>query len=177
MNIDQFISREIIPSTQHKTFYHFTDRRNLPQIREHGILSMAKLKAAAIKIPAPGGNQWSFDADEASGMDKYVHLCFTTNHPMVFHAVNDGRIKELIYLRIKPEVIRLPGVMVTRDVSNQKGVIPEPVQAIADMDHEVIYKRTNWKIPEVLARLKAAERYEILVPNQVPIELVINPNG
>lgn len=177
MNIDQFISREISSSTQHKTFYHFTDRRNLPLIRQHGILSMAKLKAAGIEIPAPGGNQWSFDADAASGMDKYVHLCLTTNHPMVFHAVNDGRIEQLIYLRIKPEIIKQSGVMVTRDVSNQKGIDPEPIQALEKMDHEVIYKRTNWKIPEIHARLKAAERYEILIPDTVPLEFVINPNG
>ena len=38
-------------------FYHFTDRRNLPMIQEHGgLYSLAKLREMKINVPAPGGN-------------------------------------------------------------------------------------------------------------------------
>jgi hypothetical protein len=47
--------------------------------------------------PAHGGNQWSLDADQASGMDEFVHLCFMTGHPMLNHAINDGRIQQFQY--------------------------------------------------------------------------------
>ena len=51
------------------TFFHFTDRKNLPGIRQHGILSMHQVRAMGLQVPATGGNQWSLDADAASGMD------------------------------------------------------------------------------------------------------------
>jgi hypothetical protein len=63
--------------------YHFTDRRNLDFIRKHGGLHpYADLVKMKVNIPAPGGNQWSWDADTAKGLERYVHLCFRTNHPM-----------------------------------------------------------------------------------------------
>lgn len=73
--------------------YHFTDRRNLPLIREHGgLYPLAKLRKKNIEVPAPGGNQWSHDADEIKGMDEYVHLCFCNNHPMEHVARQAGHI-------------------------------------------------------------------------------------
>jgi hypothetical protein len=39
------------------SFYHFTDRRNLPKIREHGgLYSLAMLREMEVEVPAPGGN-------------------------------------------------------------------------------------------------------------------------
>jgi len=32
----------------------------------------------------PGGNEQSINCDNISGMDKYVHLCFSTDHPMKY---------------------------------------------------------------------------------------------
>jgi hypothetical protein len=63
--------------------YHFTDRRNLDLIRQHGGLHpMADLGKRGVKVPAPGGNEWSRDADGLKGMERYVHLCFRSHHPM-----------------------------------------------------------------------------------------------
>ena len=72
-------------------FYHFTDTRNLPSIRAHGLLSMRELRQRGIVV-TPGGNDWSLDADQRSGMDGYVHLCFFKGHPMEWLATQDGRI-------------------------------------------------------------------------------------
>jgi hypothetical protein len=64
------------PLRQIPLLYHFTDRRNLPLIRKlGGLYPRAELEEKAIKVPAPGGNQWSRDADEMKGMHQYVHLC------------------------------------------------------------------------------------------------------
>ena len=50
-------------------FYHFTDRRNLTLIREFGgLFSLARLMEREIMIPAPGGNDWSHEADEKKGL-------------------------------------------------------------------------------------------------------------
>jgi hypothetical protein len=46
------------------------------------------------------------------------------------------------------------------------------------IDFEVLYTRTNWSDPQVKQRLQAAEKYEILVPRSIPLELIRNlPNG
>src|SRR5205809_5283998 len=67
--------------------YHFTDRRNLPLIRDlGGLYPLAELVRKGVDVPAPGGNEWSRDADGMRGMDQYVHLCFRSTHPMAFIA-------------------------------------------------------------------------------------------
>lgn len=103
------------------SFYHFTDRKNAASIREHGgLYSLAVLRAMGIEIPAPGGNDWSHDADEMKGLDQYVHLCFRPNHPMEYVACQDGRISDRVYLQIHPDILQIKGVMFTADVSNNR---------------------------------------------------------
>ncbi len=160
--------------------YHFTDRRNLPLIREHGgLYPMSKLKKKEIEVPAPGGNAWSQDADGMKGMDKYVHLCFRATHPMEFLARQDGRIKDSIFLQIHPDVLLWDGVKFTADVSNKAGVALHTIEEAREIiDFEILYTRTNWHDPAILARLQQAEKYEILVPKKIPLDLMRNlPNG
>jgi hypothetical protein len=53
------------------SLYHFTDRRNLPLVRElGGLYPIAELRERKIEIPAPGGNHWSQEADGRMGMDR-----------------------------------------------------------------------------------------------------------
>ena|SRR5258707_471906 len=160
------------------TFYHFTDRRNLALIRTHGLCSSAGLKKKGIAIPAPGGNQWSQEADANKGMDRYVHLCFKANHPMEYLARQDGRIKDSIFLQIHPDVLQIEGVMFSAGVSNKTGVQIVPIEeAYGLIDFQVLYTRTNWGDPEIQQRLQQAEKCEILIPDYVPIELIRNlPN-
>jgi hypothetical protein len=77
--------------------YHFTDRRNLSLIWDlDGLWSTTKLNEMAVKF-YPGGNQHSLVADEMFGIDRYVHLCFKSNHPMEYLA------KWWCYLRRDPK--------------------------------------------------------------------------
>ena len=91
-------------------------------IRKHGLYSTAKLKLKGMKIPAPGGNEWSQEADANKGVDRYVHLCFKANHPMEYLAREDGRIMDSIFLQIHPDVLQIKGVMFSAGVSNKAGV-------------------------------------------------------
>lgn len=160
--------------------YHFTDRRNLPAIREHGgLYPMTKLKERKIEVPAPGGNEWSRDADGMKGMDSYVHLCFRATHPMEYLARQDGRIEDSIFLHIHADVLLWDGVRFTADVANKRGVEIHTIeQARKIIDFEVLYTRTDWRDPEIQTRLKQAEKYEILVPKKIPLDMIRNlPNG
>jgi hypothetical protein len=157
-------------------FYHFTDRRNLEAIRHTGgLYSFAKLQEMKIEIPAPGGNQWSRDADDQRGLDRYVHLCFKANHPMEYTARQEGRIGDSIFLQIHPDVLKNDGVMFTPDVSNKAGVEMITMEkALEVIDFPVLYTRTDWTDPKVQARLQLAEKCEILIPDHIPMNLIRN---
>jgi hypothetical protein len=163
-----------ILSKSGRVFFHFTDTRNLPSIREHGLLSMYELRQRRI-IMAPGGNDWSIEADRRSGMDRYVHLCFFEEHPMDYIAQKEGRIEKTRFLRIDPTVLTMDGVLVSTEVSNKAGALPQPADTMVKaLDLEVIYTRTDWKDPKIQARLRSARKCEILVPDHIPIELIRN---
>ncbi|WP_448481438.1 DarT ssDNA thymidine ADP-ribosyltransferase family protein [Pseudoxanthomonas mexicana] len=155
-------------------FYHFTDERNLPSIREQGgLLSLAELRRRGVVPPAPGGNDWSHEADVRVGMDQYVHLCFINDHPMEFRARESGRIQRSRFLEIDPAVVKIDGVMFTADVSNKAGVSPIGIkEALATMDFPVIYTRLDWRDPDVRKRRDIAKKYELLVPTQVPLDMI-----
>jgi hypothetical protein len=162
------------------SFYHFTDRANSASIRHLGGLhSLAALREMGIEIHAPGGNDWSHDADRMKGLDQYVHLCLRPNHPMEYVARQDGRIANPIYLQVHPDILRIKGVMFTADVSNKSGVeIISLAKALDVIDFKVLYTRTDWTEPDVQRRLKQAEKYELLVPNHVPMKYIRNlPDG
>ena len=153
-------------------FFHFTDTRNLPSIQEHGLLSMRSLREKNVVI-APGGNEWSINADLRSGMDGFVHLCFFDEHPMEFLATKDGRIRESKFLRILPDVLLTEGTLITDMVANRADAVTKPAEdMISKLDLKVIYTRTDWKDPKIQARLKAARRCEILVPKSIPIKFI-----
>lgn len=160
--------------------YHFTDRRNLDLIRKLGGLHpLAELKRKGIEVPAPGGNEWSHDADGMTGMDEHVHLCFRSNHPMEYVARKEGRIADSIFLNVHPQVLQWEGVLFTPDVANKSGVQAYPIHDAVEMiDYEVLYTRTDWSDPSIRQRLLQAEKCEVLVPRLIPLDLIRNlPHG
>jgi hypothetical protein len=169
------------PFDRIRYFYHFTDRRNLSSIRERGGLhSTAKLREIGIDTFHPGGNELSLDADRRFGMDRFVHLCFNTNHPLEYLARQDGRIQRTAWLYVNPAVLALKGVLFTPGVANRADMVAVPIFEAADMiDFEVLYTRTDWSDPAIYARRQAAERCEILVPDTVPFKYFSEyfPNG
>jgi hypothetical protein len=171
--LQHFIAGRVAKSTQHNCFYHFTDRKNLDSIRERGLLCTAELKRQKL-FPqvTPGGDQNSLHSDEANGTDKYVCLCFTNNHPMCYVA-SSNRGLDAVYLRIRPEILKVNGVMITNAPSNQTGVQKVlAAAALSNLDLDVIYTRLDWTDPAVNGRLQIAEKYEILVPQRVTIDYI-----
>lgn len=163
-----------------RSLFHFTDRRNLASIREKGgLYSYAKLKEMGIEIPAPGGNEWSHDADAYKGMDRYVHLCFRPTHPMLYVAKSEGRIASSIFLNIHTDILKVENVRFTAGVSNKADVETHSIEeAMGMIDFDMLYGRwKDWSKPEIQARLQEVEKYEILVPDHIPLEKILNcPN-
>lgn len=168
MNIEDFITH-INGSPQHNHFYHFTDEVNIPNIAKRGLLSKDQMRAEGWWPETTGGEELSHRLDDQRGISRYVSLCFTRNHPMMFVANRAGRIPSPKYLGISTAVLRTPGVRVAFDVANKNNArILDLEEAIPMIDIEVIYSRTDWKDPAVRARLNMAEKMELLVPDNVP---------
>ena len=103
--------------------YHFTEKSNLKSIQDYGgIYSLAKLKEKEISEVSYISNEWSQNADNYKDLDTYVHLCFIQGeHPMASIAAVEKQ-KDIIWLEIAAEILKLPGVLYTNDVSNKAGV-------------------------------------------------------
>lgn len=98
---------------------------------------------------------------------------------MEYVARQEGRIGDTIFLQIHPEVLQWEGVRFTPDVSNKSGVqVCSIEEAKVMIDFQVLYTRTEWRDPDIQLRLQRAEKCEILVPRQIPLNLIRNlPNG
>lgn len=84
--------------------YHFTDRDNLESIIKHGgLYSWADCEEKGIKIAKPGGSGQSRSLDMRDGLQHYARLSFVTDHPMMFVAMNEGRISNPVILEIDIE--------------------------------------------------------------------------
>ena len=156
--------------------WHFTDRSNLPLIeQQQGLLSLGELQRRGIQIPAPGGNEWSHDADQLKGVQEYVHLAFIDYHPMLYRAKQDSRITNPIWLKIDASVLLQDGVCFTCDVSNKSGVDILTAESAKDkIDFEALFTYMDSRDPVLKARRMAAVKSEILIPNMVPIQQILS---
>ena len=160
-----------------KKVYHFTDKSNIESIVNcGGLLSLANLKRNKVKDVKYGGNQWSHDADAYKGGDGYVHLCFLKNHPMEHIAREvEKRIEETCWLEIDISALNTNGVMYSSGVSNKSGVqFLSPDDAKEAIDLEGIYEFLNFKVEGNQERKNNARKYEILIPNTVPLDKILN---
>jgi hypothetical protein len=171
MTLEELVER----IQQRKAFvYHFTEVRNLPSIREHGLLAMAEIRRRSLAT-IPGGNEWSLDADRRVGMDEYVHLCFMKDHPMEYYAKKEGRVVNIRYLQVDPSIILHEGALIADQVSNKRGARPESARVMfSKIDWKVLYDKADWRDPKIQARLKIAKVCELLIPAVVPVEFIKN---
>lgn len=161
-----------------KNIWHFTDRANWDSIQQHGgLLSLKTLNERGIQIPVPGGNQWSHETDELKGLDKFVHLTFVNNHPMLYAAQQEGRITDPIWLEIDASILTNSNVRFCSSVANKCGAkLVDQNEVEGVIDFEVLCTRMDWNISEIHARRNAAEKSEILVPTMVPIDRILSLN-
>ena len=101
--------KRILDQNHITKLYHFTDRDNLKSIIDHGGLYAWKdCEERGIAIPKPGGGgrgSLSWSLDQRDGLEHYVRLSFTPQHPMQYVAMSEGRISNPVTLEVDLEVI------------------------------------------------------------------------
>jgi hypothetical protein len=169
------------PLAQIPVLYHFTDKSNIPTIKQlGGLFSTALLKEMGHAFCA-GGDEDSLALDIRCGMDRFVHLCFVTGHPMAFRVKERKPDAELIYLQIDRAILYQPDIMFATGVgyaNNAETVTLSEAVERNLIDFGALYAWTDWRNPEAQAKRRAAELCEILVPNYVATAFIRNlPNG
>jgi len=155
--------------------WHFTDRANLESIRQHGLLSLAETRRRNIAIPIPGGNARSHDADRKKGLDGYVRLAFIRDHPMLFVAQNyENRILNPVWLKMDLSVLFQDGVRFAPGIAYAADTpLLTAEQAAEQLDFDALFTYMDWTDSEVNRRRQAAKKSEILVPNCISWEKVM----
>lgn len=160
---------------QHKivNLYHFTDRDNLESIiKNGGLYSWMDCERKEIKIAKPGGDQLSRDLDRRDDLQHYVRISFTTQHPMMFVAMRDGRVSNPVILEIDPEVIywkdsKYANMNATRNGANRGNTLED-------------FKKIHFQSVKARSHFDLAEeeqpyfQAEILVKNFIPLEFIKN---
>lgn len=172
MEVSQYISDFIKRSKYHSHIYHFTDAGSTNSMRVNGILSRHELERREIGCANHGGNEISIDADRRFGMDKYVHLSMTKDHPLLYYAAKDGRLPNPVNLGIDPIILQLPDVKASIGVANKSDrIILDVEEALDHFDLDVVYNKSPWT-DETKERLKNVRKCEFLVPKVVAWEYV-----
>lgn len=156
-----------------KSLYHFTDRKNLEGIAEHGLLSMEMLRSEGLVVPRPGGNDWSQEADMRRGLHRFVHLCFVKNHPMQFRAEQEQRIGPCSWLEVDPAVMATPDAWFTLEVSNKRDArLLRFRDWFEEADLEVLFATCDFRDPCIQERRQSAVKYEVLIPDRIALAMI-----
>lgn len=140
------------------------------------MLSLAKLAEQQVAVDRYASSEESRAVDHHYGIDGFVRLCFMNQHPMEWRAKEDGRLEDTVFLEVSPEVLQFDGVRIADGVAyaHDANIYDDFDAAATQLDWEVIFTRMDWKQPAIKGRLLRAKKYELLVPNHVPIDLIHN---
>lgn len=153
--------------------YHFTDRANLESIIEHGgLFSWKDCEQKEIRISKPGGSDLSRKLDSREGLQNYVRVSFTTQHPMMYIAMQEGRISNPVILEIDPEVIYWQDTIYSNQNATKEGSHKgSTLDSFKRIHFQSVKARKHFDLEESEQPYFQAE---ILVKNTIPLEFIKN---
>ena len=155
--------------------YHFTDRDNLESIiKNGGLYSWMDCDRKGIKINKPGGSLESRQLDSSRKLENYVRVSFTTQHPMMYVAMRDGRISNPVILEIDPEVIYWKDTCYSNMNATIHRISPNIGDSLSDFKQihfQSVKAHKHFDLPEEEQPYFQAE---ILVKNFIPLEYIKN---
>ncbi len=155
--------------------YHFTDRDNLESIiKNGGLYSWMDCERKGIKINKPGGSPVSRQLDSGRNLEDYVRVSFTTQHPMMYVAMKDGRISNPVILEIDPEVIYWNETLYANLNAAKhtiKPIIGPTLSDFKQIHFQSVKVRKHFDLPEEEQPYFQAE---VLVKNFIPLEYIKN---
>ena len=155
--------------------YHFTDRDNLESIiKNGGLYSWMDCERKGIKIAKPGGGSLSRQLDSGRNLEDYVRVSFTTQHPMMYVAMKDGRISNPVILEIDIDVIYWKDTIYSNLNATKHTIKPNIGGTISDFKQihfKSVKSHKHFDLPEEEQPYFQAE---VLVKNFIPLEYIKN---
>lgn len=169
---DWKLFRKYLKKNDIKYLYHFTDKSNLPSIKSNsGLFSWKFCENNDIKINRPGGNNLSRQLDTRDNLQNFVRLSFNKNHPMLFSAMNDGRILEPIILEIDIEVIFFKDTLFSNmNATKNDAHIGKDFISLKEINLEVLKSNYN----TLKKNDKDFFQAEVLVKNGIELKYIKN---
>ena len=153
--------------------YHFTDRDNLESIINNGgLYSWAGCEQKGITISKPGGGTLSRQLDSRDGLQDYVRVSFVTQHPMMYVAMDEGRISNPVILEIDPEVVCWEGTLYAdRNATKTGANVGGTVDDFKRIHFQSVKARKHFDLDESEQPFFQAE---VLVKGFIPLQYIRN---
>lgn len=153
--------------------YHFTDRDNLESIiKNGGLYSWKDCNEKCIAIAKPGGAEISRQLDERKGLGHYIRLSFTKRHPMMYIAMNDGRISNPIVLEIDPEVVYWEDTKYSdRNATRNEVLIGNSYECFDRIHWDSVLQKDHFNLDEQEMPFYQAE---VMVKKHIPLHYILN---
>lgn len=159
-----------------KSLYYITHIDNVPSILERGVLSHWRIEQENVsftriyddRIVARRHDRVTPDG---KSLWDYANLFFQPRNPMLYRVISEKQKDQLAILALKPQVLDLPGVLISTGnaAHHLSRVLPveEGLEALAEI--RSILKSDWWKEEDGSKRKIMAE---CLVPDTVPPEYI-----
>lgn len=162
--------------------YHFTDKANIKSIKEHGgLYSWHYCDRHNIQIPRSGGSSGSRYNDRVNGKIDFVRVAFTKEHPMCVVAQNDGRIQDVVWLEINPEVAFFTGSEFADKnaaaFTSYRAKIGKEIQYLKNVRFDILNKAKEIKHYRLNEDERPYNQAEVLVKTWIPIDYILNINN
>ncbi len=163
--------KSILDSRGFSSLFHFTDRDNIKGIIENGgLYSWKDCEDKGISIPKPGGGQLSRKLDGNLGY--FVRISFTRHHPMMYVAMNEGRISNPVILEIDPEAFNdSETIFADRNATKNGCQLGNSLTDFKAIHFDTVRQKNHFDLSEDERPFYQAE---ILVPHFIPLKFIRN---
>lgn len=170
-NYDEF--KKLIEQHHITTLYHFTDRENLESIiKNGGLYSWADCEQKGISISKPGGSLDSRNLDKRDNLQNFVRVSFVREHPMMYVAMNDGRISNPVVLEIDPEVIYWQdSLYADRNATKNGALVGSSIDDFSQLHFNSFKAKKHFDLNADEQKFYQAE---VLVKNHIPLQFIKN---
>ena len=170
-NYDEF--KKLIEQHYITTLYHFTDRENLESIiKNGGLYSWADCEQKGISISKPGGSLDSRNLDKRDNLQNFVRVSFVKEHPMMYVAMNDGRISNPVVLEIDPEVIYWQdSLYADRNATKNGALVGSSIDDFSQLHFNSFKAKKHFDLDADEQKFYQAE---VLVKNHIPLQFIKN---
>ena len=165
-NIEKFLKDNDI-----QCLYHFTNRKNIGSIKQHGICSIDRLNQLGIQVHYSSTLK-SREIDKYKKMSNYVHLGYEKKHPMLFVALAEGRLCEYALLMVSPVMLLLKSTIFTDiNAASSNARFSADINFFLNLPFSTFHNKPYLQLtPEE----KKFYQAEVLVEQQIEIDNILN---